>query len=82
MALPSRGPAGRSAPQRRPPSFWTVSRGGRPPALKGRDLVRARALLRDPELSIAEVAEAMGVGVATLYRHLPGGRGAVTGSGE
>jgi len=53
-------------------------KGGRPPALKGRDLVRARALLRDPEISVEEVARAMGVGVATLYRHLPGGRSAVT----
>lgn len=52
-------------------------RGGRPPALKTRDLVRARALLRDPDISIEEVARAMGISVATLYRHLPGGRGAV-----
>jgi DNA invertase Pin-like site-specific DNA recombinase len=51
-------------------------RGGRKPKLKARDLVRARAMLRDPEIPVAEVAETMGVGVATLYRHLPGGRGA------
>jgi len=51
-------------------------RGGRKPKLKARDLVRARAMLRDPEIPVAEVAETMGVGVATLYRYLPGGRGA------
>ena len=52
-------------------------RGGRPPALKPRDLKEARALLRDPEITVQEVAARLKVSPSTLYRHLPGGRGAV-----
>jgi DNA invertase Pin-like site-specific DNA recombinase len=52
-------------------------RGGRPPALDAADLAAARALLRDPAITVAEVAERLGVAPSTLYRHLPGGRGAV-----
>ena len=52
-------------------------RGGRPPALKPRDLKEARALLRDPEITVEEVAARLKVSPSTLYRHLPGGRGAV-----
>jgi DNA invertase Pin-like site-specific DNA recombinase len=51
--------------------------GGRPPALSDRDLAAARALLRDPALTVDEVAAHLNVAVSTLYRHLPGGRGAV-----
>ncbi len=54
-----------------------VRRGGRPPALKPRDLKEARALLRDPEITVEEVAARLKVSPSTLYRHLPGGRGAV-----
>jgi DNA invertase Pin-like site-specific DNA recombinase len=53
--------------------------GGRPPALHAADLVAARALLRDPEITVTEVARRLGVAPSTLYRHLPGGRGAVSG---
>ena len=51
--------------------------GGRPPALAEKDLQQARALLRDADITVAEVARRLGVAPATLYRHLPGGRGAV-----
>ncbi len=52
-------------------------RGGRPPALKPCDLKEARALLRDPEITVEEVAARFKVSPSTLYRRLPGGRGAV-----
>lgn len=57
--------------------------GGRPRALSEDDLTAARALLSDPEISVAQVATRLGVSSSTLYRHLPGGRSAVPGhSGE
>jgi AcrR family transcriptional regulator len=31
-------------------------------------------MLRDPSITVEEVARRLGVGAATLYRHLPGGR--------
>lgn len=49
-------------------------KGGRPPKLTKDDLRDAKALLRDPEISVAEAAKRLGVSPATLYRHLPGGR--------
>jgi DNA invertase Pin-like site-specific DNA recombinase len=51
--------------------------GGRPPALTGQDLTAAKALLRDPEITVAQAAKRLGVAPSTLYRHLPGGRSAV-----
>ena len=51
--------------------------GGRPPALTEQDLQQARALLKDPEITVEQVASRLGVGAATLYRHLPGGRSGV-----
>ena len=51
--------------------------GGRPPALASQDLVEAKALLRDPAITVAQVAKRLGVAPSTLYRHLPGGRSAV-----
>lgn len=50
-------------------------KGGRPPALSAADLTAAKAMLRDPEITVAEVASRLKVSPATLYRHLPGGRG-------
>jgi DNA invertase Pin-like site-specific DNA recombinase len=51
--------------------------GGRPPALTPKDLAAAKALLSDPEISVEEVARRLNVAPSTLYRHLPGGRGAL-----
>lgn len=51
--------------------------GGRPPALTAADLAAARALLSDPEITVAQAAKRLGVASSTLYRHLPGGRGAL-----
>lgn len=51
--------------------------GGRPPALSPDDLAAARALLRDPAITVEQVARRLGVVPSTLYRHLPGGRSAV-----
>jgi DNA invertase Pin-like site-specific DNA recombinase len=56
--------------------------GGRPPALKSQDLAEARALLRDPDITVEQVAKRLGVAPSTLYRHLPGGRSAVEPSGR
>jgi DNA invertase Pin-like site-specific DNA recombinase len=51
--------------------------GGRPPALTAADLAAARALLGDPEITVAQAAKRLGVASSTLYRHLPGGRSAL-----
>src|SRR5437763_1277702 len=56
--------------------------GGRPPTLKSQDLAEARALLRDPDITVEQVAKRLGVAPSTLYRHLPGGRSAVEPSGR
>jgi DNA invertase Pin-like site-specific DNA recombinase len=49
-------------------------KGGRPPALAARDLAAAKAMLRDPEISVSEIARRLGVAPSTLYRHLPAAR--------
>jgi len=51
--------------------------GGRPTALSEDDIRVAKALLRDPEITVEQVAERMGVAPSTLYRYIPGGRSAV-----
>lgn len=45
-------------------------KGGRPKKLTPRKLAQARALLKDPDQSVTEVARTLGVGRATLYRAL------------
>ena len=50
--------------------------GGRPPALSAKDVAAAKALLTDPEITVAEVARRLKVAASTLYRYLPGGRSA------
>jgi DNA invertase Pin-like site-specific DNA recombinase len=52
-------------------------KGGRPPALVAKDLAAAKAMLSDPEITMEEVAKRLRVAPSTLYRHLPGGRGAI-----
>jgi DNA invertase Pin-like site-specific DNA recombinase len=49
-------------------------KGGRPPVLGPKEIQQAKAMLRDPNIMIAEVAERLGVAQSTLFRHLPGGR--------
>jgi AcrR family transcriptional regulator len=41
------------------------------------EIRQAQALLRDPEIRVADVAKRLGVSEATLYRHLPGGRAGI-----
>ena len=48
--------------------------GGRPKALSDKDKAAARALLADGGITVAEVAQRVGVSPATLYRYFPGGR--------
>lgn len=55
--------------------------GGRPPALSSDDLAAAKALLRDPDITVEQVARRLGVVPSTLYRHIPGGRSAVKETG-
>ncbi len=52
-------------------------KGGRRRKLSEDKLRMARTLLRNPEIGVAAVANQLGVSPATLYRHLPGGRGAL-----
>ena len=51
--------------------------GGRPPSLSDDDIQVAKALLRDPEITVEQVAERLTVAPSTLYRYLPGGRSAI-----
>ena len=55
--------------------------GGRPPALSPDDLAAAKAMLRDPDITVEQVARRLGVVPSTLYRHIPGGRSAVKETG-
>jgi DNA invertase Pin-like site-specific DNA recombinase len=49
-------------------------REGRPPALSAEGLAAARALLKDANITVEDVAKRLSVAPSTLYRHLPGGR--------
>lgn len=51
--------------------------GGRPRSLDDQKIKVAKALIADGALTVAEVAAQVGVAPSTLYRALPGGRGAV-----
>ena len=55
---------------------------GRPRALTEKDLAAAKAMLRDPEITVEDVARQLGVGSAAHYRHIPGGRSAVMESSK
>jgi len=52
--------------------------GGRPPAMKEKDITAAKAMLSDPNITVEQVAEHLGVAASTLYRHIPGGRSTVS----
>ncbi len=52
------------------------ARPGRKPGLTADQVIAARAMLADPALTVAKVAELLGVSESTLYRHVPGGRSA------
>lgn len=49
-------------------------KGGRPKALNDTAKAKARAMLRDPEISVASVAKVLGISRSTLYLHLPEAR--------
>jgi DNA invertase Pin-like site-specific DNA recombinase len=51
--------------------------GGRPRAWNETDVAAAKALLRDPNITVEQAAKRLSVAPSTLYRHLPGGRSAV-----
>jgi DNA invertase Pin-like site-specific DNA recombinase len=55
--------------------------GGRPPAWNNEDIIAAKALLRDPAITVNQAARRLGVAPATLYRHIPGGRSALLDEG-
>jgi len=48
--------------------------GGRPRALSDQDLIEAKALLKDKNITIAQVAKRFQVSEATFYRYMVGGR--------
>ena len=56
-------------------------KGGRPRSLGEGDLAAARAMLRDPNITVEAIARRLKVGPATLYRHLPGGRSSLEEGG-
>ncbi len=51
--------------------------GGRPRALKDDDIAAARAMLKDPDILVSEVARRLKVSPANFYRHFPGDRGGI-----
>ncbi len=55
--------------------------GGRPPKLTKDDLDVARTLLANPDITVGDVADRLGVSPATLYRYLPAARTANAAGG-
>jgi DNA invertase Pin-like site-specific DNA recombinase len=53
-------------------------RGGRPAAMDESKIRAAKAMLGSGNMSAIEVAQQLGCSPSTLYRHLPGGRTAIT----
>lgn len=51
--------------------------GGRPRKLTADDITAAKAMLASPQMTVEGVAKRLGVGAATLYRAIPGGRQAL-----
>jgi DNA invertase Pin-like site-specific DNA recombinase len=52
--------------------------GGRPPSLSEKDIAAAKAMLRDPNISMEDVAQHLGVSPSTIYRYIPGGRSSLS----
>jgi DNA invertase Pin-like site-specific DNA recombinase len=52
--------------------------GGRPRALSENDLHIAQTLLQDRKLTVAQIAQRLGVAPSTLYKHLPRPRSTIT----
>ena len=50
--------------------------GGRPPKLSEDDLDVARTLLANPDITVSNVADRLGLSPATLYRYLPAAKAA------
>jgi DNA invertase Pin-like site-specific DNA recombinase len=48
--------------------------GGRPPKLTGDDIEAAKAMLANPDIGVAQIAQRLGVSPATLYRYIPAAR--------
>ena len=48
--------------------------GGRPPSLTPEDLTIARAILKDPTITVQDVARRLNISKATFYRYFKGGR--------
>ena len=55
--------------------------GGRPRALDEAGIAAAKAMLSDPKITFAEVANRLGVNPSTLYRAIPGGRSSLEVAG-
>ena len=50
--------------------------GGRPRSIDQHDIEAAKTLLQNPNITVSEVADRLGISRATLYRHIPKARGA------
>jgi DNA invertase Pin-like site-specific DNA recombinase len=55
--------------------------GSRPRALDDDDKAAPRTMLRNPEITVNEIACRLSVSPATLYRHSPGGRSRIIEGG-
>ncbi len=52
--------------------------GGRPKSLTDDDIAAARAMLKEPDITVKDVAQRLNTSVATLYRYLPAARAVIT----
>lgn len=51
--------------------------GGRPPVMNADDIAASKAMLADPDITVKQIAERMGVSVSTIYKHIPSARASV-----
>ena len=52
-----------------------------PPKLTGEDIEAAKAMLANPDISVTQIAQRLGVSPATLYCYIPSARTANTPGG-